>query len=202
MAIAAKLPFAFGAVLVIAGVVIPASALIGFLRTTPEALREHLFLGAALFKTGLVLHGLFIMISGWLITWKPAKQEEKRFNDRSSVFPFILTSILLTAFLLRLYNLNFGIWFDEIATYVSYMHLAFGEILTTFDNQNNHLLYTLLARLSFLILAKASGYTAARGFIWGRQHLDSLSLFLSGSDVEGRTVVRRVHGVFVPSCVV
>jgi uncharacterized membrane protein len=72
------------------------------------------------------------------------------------MFPLvILAIILLTALLMRFYNLHQGIWFDEIVTYVLYMERPLGEILTTYDNQNNHLLYTLLARICFLIFGES-----------------------------------------------
>jgi mannosyltransferase len=154
--IAATLGYAIGIMLILSGVVIPASTLIESLRTIPETLREQLILGATLFKVGLVLDGLFVMTLWWLITRKVVKQNSRGVSDRRSTSTIsILIGILLTAFLLRLYNLNFGIWFDEIVTYVSYMDRSFGEILTTYDNQNNHLLYTILARLSFLTFGES-----------------------------------------------
>ncbi|MGH7766310.1 MAG: glycosyltransferase family 39 protein [Candidatus Binatia bacterium] len=146
--IAAKLPLALGAVLIFAGLVVSPSALIGFLRTTPESLREPLILGATLFKVGLVLDGIFILALAWGTGWRLRPREEK-FSSDPRTASFFLAAILLAAFLLRLYNLDSGIWFDEIITYVLYANRPFGEILTTYDNQNNHVLYTLLARLSF-----------------------------------------------------
>jgi mannosyltransferase len=151
-----SIKFAAGALLILTGILVPSSTLIAFLRTIPETIREQLILGATLFKVGLVLNGLFIIILGWVSTPKSGKQNEERSSDRYSTFPsFILVGILLTAFILRLYNLNVGIWFDEIITYISYVNRPFGEILTTYDNQNNHLLYTLFARLSFLTFGES-----------------------------------------------
>jgi hypothetical protein len=152
--LAAKLPWALGAALIVAGAVVSPSGLIDFLRTSPAALRDPLILGATLFKFGLILNGLLVILLGWVIVSKPGKQNAKR--SPNPVFPsLILAGILLTAFLLRLYHLHVGIWFDEIVTYVSYVNRPFGEILTTYDNQNNHILYTLLARLSFLIFGES-----------------------------------------------
>lgn len=175
----AKLPLAIGALLMITGVVIPASTLIGLLRTTPEALRDQLILGATLFKAGLVLDGLFVVILGSMITRKLGKQNEKGFADRYTILPTFLVGILITAFLLRLYNLNFGIWFDEIVTYVSYMDRPFGEILTTYDNQNNHILYTLLARLSFVTLGESVWSLRLPAVLFGVGSIWALYLFSS-----------------------
>jgi hypothetical protein len=49
---------------------------------------------------------------------------------------------------LRAYHLGGGLWFDEIQTLVDYVRHPLGYILTTYDSQNNHLLYSLLARLA------------------------------------------------------
>jgi hypothetical protein len=173
-----KLFLAIGAVLVILGLVLPSSAVIAFLRSTPGALREQLILGGALFKTGLVLQGLLIMILGRTINWKMAEQTEERFSNGSrGLRCSILVGILLTALLLRLYKLDAGIWFDEIVTYVSYMGRSFGEILTTYDNQNNHFLYTLLARLSFLIFGESVWALRLPAVLFGVGSIWALYLF-------------------------
>ena len=64
------------------------------------------------------------------------------------------------ALALRLRALEVGPWFDEIDTWVHYARRPLGEIVTTFDSQNQHLLYSVLARLS--ILAVGDGVFALR----------------------------------------
>lgn len=150
--ITAKLPLTIGAVLIFTGIVLPSSTLIAFLRTGPEALHEQLILGGILFKAGLVLDGLFVVVLGWIATCNLGNQNEKRVSDRHDIASTsMLVGILFTALLLRLYNLNFGMWFDEILTYVYYMDRSLGEIITTYSDQNNHLLYNMLARISFFM---------------------------------------------------
>jgi hypothetical protein len=61
----------------------------------------------------------------------------------------LLTAILLVALSLRLYGIGYGLWYDEISAYVTYMQMPFAKILTTFDSENNHVLFTLLARASY-----------------------------------------------------
>ena len=60
----------------------------------------------------------------------------------------ILVALLGAASALRLYDLGNGLWVDEILTYVNYMKMPVGQIMTTYDDQNQHLLYTILARAS------------------------------------------------------
>jgi hypothetical protein len=151
-----KLWCLIGAVLTVTGFVVPASTLVDLLRTTPESLRQHLILGATLFKIGLVLNGLFIIAAASIIGSSWRSQDAEKVNGTHQTLPsVILASILLTALIMRFYNLGQGIWFDEIVTYVLYMERPLGEILTTYDNQNNHLLYTLLARICFLIFGES-----------------------------------------------
>ena len=152
----AKVLFTIGAALILVGIVIPTSTLLEFLRTVPDGLREQLKFGAIFFKAGLVLDGVFVMSLGWIVTGKSRKPDERRLTERYHVSPWYpLAFILLAAFLLRMYNLNLGIWFDEIVTYIFYVNQPFGEILTTYDNQNNHLLYTIIAHLSFLTFGES-----------------------------------------------
>jgi hypothetical protein len=60
--------------------------------------------------------------------------------------------LLVLATVLRLHALEVGPWFDEIDTWVHYARRPLGEILTTFDSQNQHLVYSVLARCSILVL--------------------------------------------------
>lgn len=63
-----------------------------------------------------------------------------------------LGALLAMALGLRLTGLGQGLWFDEIRTLVSYVRLPLPQIVTTFDSQNQHLLYSVLARLSVVAL--------------------------------------------------
>ena len=60
----------------------------------------------------------------------------------------ILAAVLAVGLALRLIGLDHGLWYDEIRTLVSYVRLPLGTIVQTFDSQNQHLLYSVLARLS------------------------------------------------------
>jgi hypothetical protein len=59
--------------------------------------------------------------------------------------------LLALAAALRLRALEVGPWFDEIDTWIHYARRPLGEILTTFDSQNQHLVYSVCARLSILV---------------------------------------------------
>ncbi len=52
---------------------------------------------------------------------------------------------------LRIPSLGSGLWFDEIQTFVDYVRLPLIHIISTFDSQNQHLLYSILARISVVL---------------------------------------------------
>lgn len=60
-----------------------------------------------------------------------------------------LAGILVAAVAVRLVELGTGIWFDEIATWLDYVDAALPAVITTYDSQNNHIFYSVLARVSF-----------------------------------------------------
>ncbi len=66
----------------------------------------------------------------------------------------LLSIIIALATLLRLYRLGDDLWFDEIITYINYGNLPFNEIATTFNSENNHVLYSHFAHASILIFGQ------------------------------------------------
>jgi len=68
----------------------------------------------------------------------------------------VLGVLLIAGFALRLYKLDQGIWYDEILTYAQFARLPFGEIITTYTDQNQHFLYSLAAHLSFLVFGEST----------------------------------------------
>jgi mannosyltransferase len=60
----------------------------------------------------------------------------------------LLAILLVAATLLRLHRLGDEAWFDEILTQIRVSRLGLWQIATTYESQNQHLLYSLLARLS------------------------------------------------------
>jgi len=59
-----------------------------------------------------------------------------------------LAILLAVAAVLRLYRLGEELWFDEIVTQIRVASFDLRGIATTYESQNQHLLYSLLARLS------------------------------------------------------
>jgi 4-amino-4-deoxy-L-arabinose transferase-like glycosyltransferase len=71
-----------------------------------------------------------------------------------------LAAILVLAAAFRLRALGAGLWYDEIETLVRYARQPLAHIVTTYDSQNQHLLYSVMARLS--LSAFGDGASALR----------------------------------------
>lgn len=147
-----------GTLLILAGIFLPSSAVIESMRTTPDLdVTEHLSFGVTLFKLGLVILGLVSIVLGKMPVWHSESKSEKALPDpHRRLYRLILATILLVAAALRMYELDSGLWLDEIYTYVNYANKSFGDILSTYDSENQHLLYSLLAHASFLIFGQSA----------------------------------------------
>ncbi len=59
-----------------------------------------------------------------------------------------LTALTLLAVAMRVPGLDQQLWYDEMVLAVRWMPLSLGEIATTYTSQNQHMLYSLLARIA------------------------------------------------------
>jgi hypothetical protein len=146
--------FTIGIPLILFGLFVPSSMLVESLRTTPVSadLLEQLLLGAKLFRIGLAILGILIITIGRINILRLSIQNENSESPLNRKMILVaLSVILLIASGMRLYGLDYGLWYDEIRAYVTYMGIPTGELLTTYDSENNHVLFTLLARASFEI---------------------------------------------------
>lgn len=151
-----KLTFGIGLFLILAGIFIPSSAVVAFLRQNPvdDSLRNQLMLGAHLFRLGLVLLGAFAVFLGRIFAEGPKPLNRIESIPTTGQSGLILALILLAATILRLYGLNSGLWHDEILSIVQYVRMPYGEIISTCKDANQHFLYTLMAHASFDIFGE------------------------------------------------
>jgi mannosyltransferase len=180
----ARLSLAGGGLLSLTGFVVPSSTLVTSLRVTPGDGPEQLLLGATLFKIGLALLGLLIIALGRMSIWRSNSRPQSPPADPDRTIHLAsLTAILVAATALRLYGLDVGLWHDEILTYVRYAQMPFGEIISTYNDQNQHLLYTLLAHASLRIFGEGAWSLRVPAVLFGIGSLWALYFF-------GRQVVR------------
>lgn len=178
---------AIGVVLILSGILVSSPRLIQFIRsaeTIPMDLQEQLLLGATLFRIGLVILGLVVIVLGSLSIWEQETKEEiSRLERPQKSYWAILAVILLVALVLRLYKLDSGLWYDEIVMNANYMHLSIGEIITTYDFQNQHFLYTLLARAALSLFGESVWALRLPAVLFGVGSIGAL--YLLGRQVVG-----------------
>jgi mannosyltransferase len=132
--------------LALAGVLLSPTALLHAL-LPDHNLPPRLVLGARLFTYTLILLGAYIALAAWWL--RPRVALPKRVDQSETPLVGVLLAVILGfAAALRAYSLDAGFWYDEILMHVQESSKSYGEILTTYDSQNQHFLYTLLARLA------------------------------------------------------
>lgn len=130
-------------------VVLPVSSPARWLASGDPHRLAELLAGLWLFKGLLLAHAVVLARWGKV----PARREGGALlgSEALAASPVtrletgIAAGIVALGLLLRLPALGEGLWFDEIQTLVEYVRLPLARIVTTFDSQNQHLLYTLSA---------------------------------------------------------
>jgi 4-amino-4-deoxy-L-arabinose transferase-like glycosyltransferase len=78
-------------------------------------------------------------------------------GPKSSRQPWaVLAFLSIIALVLRLWNLNSDLWFDEVTTLVEFVRPSLGEIITRYDSQNQHMFFSVLAHLSIGIFGESA----------------------------------------------
>jgi mannosyltransferase len=142
--------------LVVFAALMPAGATAALLvgRSAPHLAR--VVLGVEAFRLMLLVHALAAFVLPRL-AWRrtaplvraPAADPE---DISEALARRVLLAICVLGLVLRLPHLGRGLWFDEIDTLVRYARASLGQILTTFDSQNQHMAYSVLAHLSLRVV--------------------------------------------------
>ena len=153
-----------GVVLILAGIVLPREWYDALPKR--EGLAEPPFKGVTLLQICLVIDGLLLIavsVRGWtfsrlesderLVVPDPGKNSETFDMGRLWV-PYLIAATLL-ALALRFYRLDSDLWIDEITTTLYYRDSSVLEVLTAYINSNNHLLNTLLMKLSIALFGES-----------------------------------------------
>lgn len=147
------------------------------LAQTPE---NPLLPGSVLFKIGLALLGGYILTAGRSLQWRLPKISIQESLEvwRNHKALIVLLGIALA---LRLVRLGEGIWFDEILTHVKYGRLPYSQLLTTYDSENQHFLYSLFVRTSYSLFSEGVWSLRLPAVLFGV--LSLLAVYLVGLQV-------------------
>ena len=101
---------------------------------------------------------------------------------------WIVGGLVLLGLGLRWIAVDQGLWFDEIKTQVRYVGQTLGTVVTTYDDQNQHLLYSVLARLASVALGEGAAALRLPAVLLGIASLWAVYRF-------GRVAATRLEGV-------
>jgi len=169
--------------LILAGLLAPSHGLVELLQSTPldriePDLLNRLLLGARLFKGGLVMLGLALVLLARLPAMTAGAGSAARTPDRPGIpGTALLVLVLAAAAILRLVDLGDGLSIYELVTYASYAGAPFGQLVSTYDSQNHHILYSLFAHASFLLFGESAWALRLPAVLFGLGSIWALYLF-------------------------
>lgn len=173
-----------GLVLILIGVTAPSGGVIEFVRATslqdiPTQSTGKLLQGAIWFKGGLILLGL-VVIGLFKVAASNDADTTGRVEAERVQRPRIavVVAILFVGIVLRVHGLDQGLWYDEITAYVKYVRMPIGTLLTTYDSENQHFLYTLFAHACIAWFGDSSWAVRVPAVIFGVGSL--LGVYLVG----------------------
>ena len=148
--------------------------------------------GPTLFRALLAFHGAALLVVA-LVSLKSVNRPAV-----SSMFPDLsldesrattwrswvaLSVLTLLALALRLWHLNSDLWFDELLTLLNFVRLPLGDLVTSLPDQNNHLLFSVLASASVRLFGESAWALRLPSVLFGVMSL--WALFLLGRRVVG-----------------
>ncbi len=138
---------------------------------------NSLLAGMKLFKIGLIINGcVFFMLwykssistNAYAPLYNKHSDTNSDINVRSRFKSSIaLIFLLVFAAFLRLRGINSDLWYDEVMTLVEFVRLPFGQLLTSYVNQNNHILFSLLSNISVSMFGESPGVVRLPALLFG-----------------------------------
>ena len=142
------------------------------LATTSSAANYTRLIAEGVFylKSMLVMDMLLLALV--TITWLKTKPDlssttaiEQTPNSNSTLIVFTLT--LLLGLVLRAVHLNKGLWIDEYLTVINYIRPEFTYIASNFTDDNQHWLFSVLAKISALVFGESQWSVRLPATIFG-----------------------------------
>ena len=169
---------AMGGVLLLTGILTPGGALESLVGRPAGSLAW----GPALFRALLAFHGLVLVA---FASTAPASPQATLLPNLSRRTWGALLALAVVALALRLFRLDSCLWLDEVLTMVDFARAPLGHVLSSFPNQNQHMLYSLLANSAIGVFGEHAWALRLPSVVFGVASL--WALFLLGRKVIGET---------------
>ena len=180
--------------LLLAAALLSHSQLVAFIApdATPNY-KAQLSTGFIYLRILLAIDSVLLLFLFWLyrysivssdLTPRSATKPVTSMPYRSPDLLIIFVLILATA--LRVYHANSGLWIDEYLTLVRYVRLDALYIATNFYDDNQHWLFSLLARFSISIFGESPWSLRLPAIVFGV--VSVLATYMVGRNIFGRNV--------------
>jgi 4-amino-4-deoxy-L-arabinose transferase-like glycosyltransferase len=114
--------------------------------------------GPELFRALLLFHGIALVAFGFVFWRRRAGSIGRSESAQSCTSMGVRVTVGLmcaVALALRLWHLDTDLWLDEMFTLTDFLRLPLVEISAAFPSQNQHMLYSLLSRVSVVALGES-----------------------------------------------
>ncbi|HSA54622.1 MAG TPA: glycosyltransferase family 39 protein [Gemmatimonadaceae bacterium] len=157
--------------LALAALLLPVRDTAGWLAASPGAAHADLLLGVWLLKGALLATAGAVAAFLWVgpladVGRSSASPPPVREPDPRAVV-VALCVLLLLGTAVRFHALGTELWLDEIDTLVRYATMPVRQLVSTYDSQNVHPLYLLLAKLSHVIFSGAEWSVRVPAVLFG-----------------------------------
>jgi mannosyltransferase len=167
-----------------------AGALLGAIALLPGTVLEQAFgrtphslaWGPALFRTLLALHAAALILASFLAPREPSPSTRVAVSRKAYA---VLGALTLLAIVLRIPSLDSCLWLDEVLTMARYARWPLARIFTSFPDQNQHMLFSLLAHCSLRVFGEHAWAVRLPSLLFGAGSL--WGLFLMGRRLVGET---------------
>jgi hypothetical protein len=138
--------------------------------------------GPDLFRVMLALHGCVLIAATFLPQTLRAAPHSMRLLDRRAVV--IIGALSIVGIALRIPGLNSCLWLDEVTTLLDFARPSLAQIVTSFPNQNQHMLFSILAHASMRVFGESAWALRLPSVAFGIASI--WALYLLGARVLGR----------------
>lgn len=136
--------------------------------------------GALILKSMLVIDAVILFVigtrylkpsaagtgTGYTPLWVPSRQQIGQWGDTELYWPAVII-LLVVATAFRIASLNNDLWIDEVFTLVDFVRLPAGQIITDYSSDNQHVLFSVLARLSVSMFGESAWALRLPSVIFG-----------------------------------